>query len=56
MTMLVAISIVSYIQLWTIGEPTGRLEVKPMNVQVFVFSPRVHGLTYLQCQGDFAAL
>ncbi|QRV94342.1 SPC22 domain-containing protein [Ceratobasidium sp. AG-Ba] len=39
MGLLVAISVVSYIQLSVIGEPTGRLEVKPMGVQRAVSRP-----------------
>ncbi|KAF8597499.1 signal peptidase 22 kDa subunit [Ceratobasidium sp. AG-I] len=32
MCMLVAISVASYAQLWSIGEPSGRLEVKTTNI------------------------
>ncbi|CAE6540436.1 unnamed protein product [Rhizoctonia solani] len=39
MTLLVVISIVSYAQLWTIGEPDGRIEVKPMNVVKAISRP-----------------
>ncbi|CAE6413290.1 unnamed protein product [Rhizoctonia solani] len=39
MTLLVFISIVSYAQLWTIGEPDGRLQVKPMNVVKAISRP-----------------
>ncbi|CAE6360506.1 unnamed protein product [Rhizoctonia solani] len=39
MTLLVVISMVSYVQLWTIGEPDGRLEVKPMNVVKAISRP-----------------
>ncbi|KAG8678890.1 hypothetical protein FRC08_017399, partial [Ceratobasidium sp. 394] len=39
MGLVVAISIVSYIQLWSIGEPGGRLGVKSLGVQRAVSRP-----------------
>ncbi|KAG9125460.1 hypothetical protein FRC07_007502 [Ceratobasidium sp. 392] len=39
MGLLVAISVVSYVQIWSIGEPSGRLDVKPMGVQRAISRP-----------------
>ena len=39
MTLLVLISIAGYAQLWSIGEPEGRIEVKPMNVVKAISRP-----------------
>jgi hypothetical protein len=56
MGLLVAISVTSYAQLWSIGEPVGSLSVKPMGVYVILAEYLVCELTSTQPKSHFSAV